>query len=362
MSAGISAQNIKEAYFEMDKELYLEGSKREYNIHHDDGMTLKIPHDNMLDSLINFIDNRRLKLEKKAEVLHDYYGDRLLAKEIFQQYLGYKFWVGGLANLLTLGILGGNLWSRVMKNSVFMGKFGTIASVVALQAGSRCMTNNYLESEISRPWKIHCHRMSKGLGPTNIPSNQHSEEITTPLRFEVFELNPKDLLFGTSLKYQSSDMSMKIPMPQSHYPFAIESWDITRNIKWQDVSSKRLMLSQPEDDGDTVFISPEAFKDYVSTGNLAPKEEKDLGFEIYKNRALNTDQTIYVPDSTIEPVNFQANELENLQKDGSYFEDNEYSKNPYRAEIIPDLPGYAWNFVNPLNVTDERIDLLSNYF
>jgi hypothetical protein len=361
MSAGISAQNIKEAYLEMDKENYMETSKREYNIHHNDGMTLKIAHDNIFDSVINFFDNRRLRLEKKAEVLHDYYGDRLLAKEIFEKYLGYKFCVGGLSNLLTLGILGGNLWSRVMKNSVFMGKFGTLASIIALQAASRCVTNNYLESEISRPWKIHCHRMSKGLGPTNIPSNVHREEITTPLRFHTFELRPTDFLYGTKVKYDNDNVSIKIPTPQEHYPFALETHDIRTNFKWRDISSKREELSQPEDDGETIFIEQDAFKQYLETGRLITGKEPEYLYDIYKSRALDGEQTIYVPDSTYKPINFQATKLENMQKDGSHIEDNEFEENPVRGEIIADIPKYALNYANPINITDERIDLLSNF-
>lgn len=144
----ISSQNIEKAFRDSDKFRFIEQAQREHNIHHNDGMTLKIAQDNILDWVINTVDGRRLKLEKQAEILHDYYGDRLLAREIFDRYLGYKQFTGGAANLLTLGLLGANMYSRVMKNSVFMGKVGTVASVLALQYAGRTLSNNYLEKQI----------------------------------------------------------------------------------------------------------------------------------------------------------------------------------------------------------------------
>lgn len=185
MSISISADSISKAYSESDQLRINPIAEREYNIHHNDGMTLKIAQDGILDSVVNTIDGRRIKLEKKAEILHDYYGDRLLAKELFQQYLSYKKKTSGVANLLSFGLIGANLYSRVMSNSVLMGKVGTVTSILALQWAGRYLSNNYLEGQIQRPWKIHCHRMSKGLGPTNLPSNDHPEILTTPLRFSV---------------------------------------------------------------------------------------------------------------------------------------------------------------------------------
>jgi hypothetical protein len=190
MNIGISAQSLKEAHGDSQEFRYIKEADRDFRILHDDGMKLKIPQDNLYDWLINTIDHRRVELEKKSEILHDYYGDRLLAKDLFQDYLSNKKLYSGTANLLSLGILGLNAYSRLMSNSVFMKKFGTISSIVALQCAARHYSNNWLESRIERPWKIHTHRMSKGLGPTNIPSNFHSEIITTSLRFfvNIFDL------------------------------------------------------------------------------------------------------------------------------------------------------------------------------
>jgi len=187
MSLGISARSIQEAHKDSQQYRFIDEADKDLRIAKDDGMILKIPQDNIYDWFINTFDHRRVELEKKSEILHDYYGDRLLAKDLFKDYLSIKKLYSSTANLLSLGLLGLNAYSRVMSNSVFMKKFGTLSTILALQCAGRHFSNNWLESRIDRPWKIHTYRMSKGMGPTNIPSNDHPEIITTSLRFLVFK-------------------------------------------------------------------------------------------------------------------------------------------------------------------------------
>lgn len=188
MSLGISAESVFKAHKESDKYFVLNPAEKEFRIAKNDGMILKIPQDNTYDWFVNTFDHRRVILEKKAEILHDYYGDRLVAKDLFKEYIDYKKWTSGAANVLSLGIIGTNLYTRVMKNSIFLGKVGTIAGVIALQSIGRYISNNWLEKKIDRPWKIHTYRMSKGLGPTNVPSNKHEEILTVPYRTMVYSI------------------------------------------------------------------------------------------------------------------------------------------------------------------------------
>jgi hypothetical protein len=185
MSIEISSDSINKAYTEVDKYFPIKLPRQEKNIVNNDGMSINIPQDGFYDKVVNTIDNRRIILEKKSEILHDYYGDRLLTKDLFSDYISYKRKTTGIANLLSIGVIGANMYTRVLKNSVFLGKFGTIASIVALQATGRYFSNNWLEKRIETPWKIHNYRMSKGMGPTNLPENKHPEVITVPYSFEV---------------------------------------------------------------------------------------------------------------------------------------------------------------------------------
>ena len=147
-------------------------------------MQLRIPQDNALDTIINSIDGRRIKLEKKAEILHDFYGDRLLAKDLFKDYLEQKKYKSGVANLLSAGLLAANAYTRIMRNSVFMGKLGTVATIAAVQCVGRNLSNNWLEEKIDRPWKIHTYRQSNGLSATNVRSNQHQEVLNITTKFD----------------------------------------------------------------------------------------------------------------------------------------------------------------------------------
>lgn len=185
MSLGLSHENLNKARVDSDKYVILQPAEEEFNILNNDGMTLKVVQDNVYDWAMNKIDSRRIVLEKKAEILHDYYGDRLIARDLFKDYLGQKRWTGGLANVLSLGLIGANMYSRVMKSSVFMGKVGTIGTILAIQAMGRYCSNNYLERRIEAPWKIHRNRMAQGLGPTNVISNHHREIENIPLKFLV---------------------------------------------------------------------------------------------------------------------------------------------------------------------------------
>lgn len=191
MSLSISQESIQRAYQDCDKNIDLTFARKEKNLFSSDGMLLKIPQDNFIDVVINNIDGRRLRLEKKAEILHDYYGDRLLAKDLFLDYLQQKKYKTGLANLLSIGLIAANAYTRVMKSSVLFGKFGTLVTVLALQGVGRTLSNNWLEKKIDRPWKIHTNRLSNGLTATNVRGNTHKEilNITTTFDDVIFFIN-----------------------------------------------------------------------------------------------------------------------------------------------------------------------------
>jgi len=189
MSLSISQESINKAYEEADKSFILSVAEKEKNLFTKEGMLLRIPQDNTLDILINSIDGKRIKLEKKAEILHDFYGDRLLAKDLFKDYLEQKKYKSGVANVISASLLAANAYTRIMRNSVFMGKFGTLATIAAVQCVGRNLSNNWLEEKIERPWKIHTYRQSNGLSATNVRSNTHSEVLNYTADFDTVNNN-----------------------------------------------------------------------------------------------------------------------------------------------------------------------------
>jgi len=184
----ITTSHMLSARKEIDKFYINQFAEREHRINLDDGMIIKIPEENILDRAINSVDKRRLVLEKKASIIHDYYGDSLVGKDIMKDYLSSKKWYSGVANGLSLALLSVNLYSKVLMSSVFMGKVGTTLGLIAIQSTFRYLSNNSLEKSISRPWKVHTYRMEKGLGPTNVATNYHPEKLTNALSFVVIIL------------------------------------------------------------------------------------------------------------------------------------------------------------------------------
>lgn len=196
MSLSISQDSIRKAYEEADRNIHLPVAEKEKNLFQKEGMQLRIAQDNTLDTIINSIDGRRIKLEKKAEILHDFYGDRLIAKDLFKDYLDQKKYKSGVANLLSAGLLAANAYTRIMRNSVFMGKLGTVAAIASVQCVGRNLSNNWLEDKIDRPWKIHTYRQSNGLAATNVRSNKHAEVLNYTADFDYVRFYFYFILFS----------------------------------------------------------------------------------------------------------------------------------------------------------------------
>jgi hypothetical protein len=360
MSLGISNQSILSAYLDSAPVRPIDLALRDFNVVGDEGMVLKIPQDNLYDLIVNTLDSRRIKLEKQAEILHDYYGDRLLAKEIFERYLSYKSKTVGVAHVFSLGLIGFNLYSRVMKNSVFMGKLGTLGSIIALQYAGRYLSNNYLEAEIERPWKIHTYRMSKGMGPTNIPSNDHKEILTSPLRFVKYEINSKELLMGTYLKSVVTSPEIKVPIGVEHFPYMVEGEDINKFDKIKSSRYKRGEKVEPEDDGKFIQITMPLYMAYPFTQKLYENIYFEH-YEMFKSFLLNGGLTLYIPEHLYKRVPFEATSFESLYKD-TIQENNSYEDEPVYSEVYSELPNYAKYLKVKINVTEERIKTLRKLF
>jgi hypothetical protein len=83
-------------------------------------------------------------------------------------------------------------------------------------------------------------------------------------------------------------------------------------------------------------------------------------WEMFKNQTQGQ-QSIYRPDNTERFLPFEANEPREYRPDGLQLS-NEYSENPFEAEITPNLPPYASQFQNEVNITDSRLNELSKIY
>lgn len=163
----MKVESINQAYANLDKYTLNEESLKELNKLTTDGVELKIPNETISDRFINFFDKKRVILDKKVNILHKFYANTTLAKDlVFDQHYDTTP-IRYLRNSAVLGLVSYNAYSSVIYKSPFLKTPGLIAGLVGIHAIERHFTNEILEARIRTPWKIHVNRMSKGLGPTN---------------------------------------------------------------------------------------------------------------------------------------------------------------------------------------------------
>jgi hypothetical protein len=359
MNIQLSSDSVSKAYKEIDKFMISEKAKRDINILKDDGMTINIQQDNLFDKVINKIDHRRLVLEKKAEVLNDYYGDRLLTKDLFKDYIAQKKFNSHLSYLLTVGLIGANLYTRVMKNSVLLGKVGTVVTIAALHSAGRYLSNNWLEEKIERPWKIHNYRMSKGLGPTNVPNNHHNEILTVPLRFHRFQINHQDLLFGTDRKYTFTALDAKTPIDKEHFPWQPDGQQHNKLIHVEEVTPARWKYQYGKytpsyEGGITDMFAP-------VRGHQMAAERKIPKYDPYvylSKEYMREGFNIYRPSRMYKKSTFSARKPEDV-RDDKFVIDNEYINDPDGADNKIDVPEWSSDLKKQVNITKESVELFS---
>ena len=225
MLNGLSIEGLLSERAKLDNFTVNSAADREANITSNEGMKLKIPQASIYDRIVNLIDNRRIVLEKKAEILHDYYGDALICKDLFKDYLKEKNKWFLLQSSATAGLLGMSAYLHLYHNTILMKKMGLLTSLIAIHAVSRHFSNDYLEKKVERPWKIHTYRMSKGLGPTNIPSNHHSDEVIISYSIKGNDFKKKLYLdfFSNKSQLNVTNLGRKIAVNDGHFNYFPES-------------------------------------------------------------------------------------------------------------------------------------------
>jgi hypothetical protein len=362
MNIQISSDSLNKAYKEIDKYTISDMAKRDLNVAKDDGMTINIPEDNLLDKIINKVDHRRLVLEKKAEILNDYYGDRLLTKDLFKDYIGQKKFNSHITYLLSVGLIGANVYTRIMKNSILMGGVGTIVTIAALHTTGRYLSNNWLEDRIERPWKIHNYRMSKGLGPTNLPNNDHNEILTSPLRFHKIQINTSDLLFGTDRKLVINALAHKTPLDKEHFPYVPDGAHHNKLVLLEEVTPERWKYqlgkyTNKYEGGLSDMFAP-AYGHPAASESRIPKYDPLL----YLSREYMWENyNIYRPSRMYKKSIFSPQRPEDV-RDDKIIINNEYIHNFDSADSQPDLPEWSKDLAKVVNITKDSLDLVSIYY
>ena len=163
-------------------------------------------------------------------------------------------------------------------------------------------------------------------------------------------------MFGTKKTFVPDNPNFKVPLDKDHFPYALDEEDMFKLDNTREEPYKRIEKAEPEDFGDAIRIPSKYFAWYYFTRVKALNEpQKDPG--PFKNMMFGH-STIYRPDRTIKELAFEATTPDQLYKD-KIMEDNEYSFDPLCGDINSDLPPYAVKFLNQINITEEKLDLLS---
>lgn len=114
---------------------------------------------------------------------------------------------------------------------------------------------------------------------------------------------------------------------------------------------------EPEDDGKFIQIPLMFHKIYPWTGVMTQMKYRH-DHEIYKSYMVKGGLTIWRPEHVRKKLAFEADEPDQLYK-GQIIEKNLYLDEPGFADVKTDLPLYAELYTQLVNVTEDRLKLLS---
>jgi hypothetical protein len=163
-------------------------------------------------------------------------------------------------------------------------------------------------------------------------------------------------MFGTKKRFVPDNPNIKLPLDKEHFPYALDEEDMFKLSNIQQESYKRDEKSEPEDFGDAIRIPSQYYQWYYLT-RVKAMNEPQMNPGYFKNMMFGH-STIYRPEHSIKELAFEATSPNQLYKD-KIVENNEYSNDPFSGDIESDLPPYASKYLNPVNVTTERLELLS---
>lgn len=145
-------------------------------------------------------------------------------------------------------------------------------------------------------------------------------------------------------------------MDKEHYPYALDEEDMSRLNKIEQTTYKRHDKAEPEDFGDAIKIPAHYFIWHKIT-KIKAMSEPTIYPGFFKNMMYGH-TTIYRPDHSIKEVAFEATSPDQLYKD-KIVENNEYFSDPITGDLVSDLPPYAEKYMRDINITEDKMELLS---
>lgn len=212
-------ENLIEAQKNLDKFSLNDVAERDIAKLSNDGLNIVLPNETIYDKFVNLLDGRKAVLDRKVDILHKYYSDSKLVRDLSLDHINHSFLINLARQAGMLGLVGYSAYTSIFGKAPFMKLPGLAVSLLGIHCATRCITNDMLEKSIERPWKIHTHRLSKGLGPTNVRWNDHQELYR---QSNYYKINKEDYLFQAYDKGQVLSIYTKLIKPQIERPYHFE--------------------------------------------------------------------------------------------------------------------------------------------
>jgi hypothetical protein len=126
----MKVNNISNAFEKLDYYTLNNIALNEINRITSEGNLIKIPNETIYDRLINFIDYKRILLEKKSTILNNLYKDTPYNNDLVNDFYSKIKHIDLVKNLTIFGLFSYNVFTSLYKKSPFLKFAGLMVSTI----------------------------------------------------------------------------------------------------------------------------------------------------------------------------------------------------------------------------------------
>lgn len=362
-------ENISQAYQNLDRYSLNDVAVKELNKLTTDGVTVKITNETMYDRFVNVFDKKRVVLEKKSDILHHYYSDTTLCKDLTLDQQNESLPINLIANTASLSLVGYTAYSSIIHRTPFVKAPGLVAGLAGIHYLARHFTNKQLEKRLERPWKIHTYRLSKGLGPTNVRSHNHDLYTSTPryqqsllTQTEISPYAPDYLYERTRNFYKDLSIYKQFNHLKRKYPYDPEFRDFNlffgEDLSDSSLNYSKIKTSDPTDKKPDDVLLKTSLKndsDLTNDDNKSDVEDsKKERLNRFRKEVINND-ILLKPQTFLSYETFEPRSPEEIGENTNIINyKNQYDDVYSFASGSLASPSYTDTYLELLNYDDEH--------
>ncbi len=166
------------------------------------------------------------------------------------------------------------------------------------------------------------------------------------------------MLFGSKRNWEFSNPTLKVPVDKKHFPWAPDEDHNGKIFIQTKEKPKRLEKTEPKATTNMIKLEAEdLLVPFINYPKMSEFHQNEPMFQLFKV-AMFGHMSIYRPSHRNKELTFDAQKPEDV-RDDKLVVDNEYQSNPLEAEIVPEMPPWSDELKDDVNITEERIELLS---